>query len=135
MSARRRISAAAVLRAQKALERLQEGLKARLCTPADIDLAVQLYKDAAREARRLGKAGQASAVVDGGAVPNAYAYAAETTRITVGGGVIAVERMKARRAAGGDQGLRLRVVPCPDGMSAAKSGIEGARKYAGLLRW
>jgi len=38
---------------------------------------------------------------DGGAVPNSYKYAGESTRVTYGGGVLTVARTFARKVAGG----------------------------------
>ncbi len=135
MSAPRRLTTTLINNACNELVVVQEGHRERLCTRDDVTHAIALYREAAMHARRLGRTGEARAVVDGGAVPMSYQYRAETTRITVTRGDVTVERVQARRVSGGDRGLVLRIVPSPEGMSARDSRIPNARKYRRELRW
>jgi len=131
----KRITNAAVERAVSELLELQQHFSARTLGRGDVEHAVRLYRAAAAWARRLGVTGTASVVVDGGGVSNSYRYRATATRVVVDGGVITVERVDARTVSQGDSGLVLCSIECPAGMSAKASGIPGARKYAGRLRW
>lgn len=125
------------------LAKVEGSARARTLWTSELRDAVEAAHWARDYARKFGLP-EAGVELDGGAVPNSYAYTAETTRFTArwderkGVWTWRLERARARKKArGGDGLLRISAGPWRDAKDAEALGYEGTErtKLRGDYAW